>query len=117
MPNVKLLNRTLKQVEKHPETWDQTMWRCKTGMCFAGWAAQLSGGGWAFGPKSAYSDQLLANGSDHPSEIHRIRGKDCVTAASRARRLLGITQYESSQLFSAGNELEQVRQWVRELSA
>lgn len=43
MPNIELLDKVLKHIEDHPETWNQKDWRCGTSYCFAGHAAVLSG--------------------------------------------------------------------------
>ena len=42
--NAPLLRQVLKQIETHPETWYQAEYRCESGMCFAGWACELTGG-------------------------------------------------------------------------
>ncbi len=34
-PNLPLLRQTLEAIKANPETWDQSAWRCSTGMCFA----------------------------------------------------------------------------------
>lgn len=47
-PNVPLLRKTLEHIEAHPEEWKQKVWRCNSGMCFAGWAATLHGAEWAY---------------------------------------------------------------------
>jgi hypothetical protein len=46
--NDELFIAVLAQIEKHPETWDQGVWRsaCGTSFCFAGWALHLSGIQW-----------------------------------------------------------------------
>lgn len=50
VPNVELLKRVRKHIDRHPDKWDQYTYRdvyeCGTVMCFAGWAVQLSGGRW-----------------------------------------------------------------------
>jgi len=49
VPNVDLMQRTLAQIDAHPELWDQSTWvtetSCGTAYDFAGWAAVLSGAG------------------------------------------------------------------------
>ena len=39
--NVDLFVRVLAQIEKHPETWNQSVWDCGTAACFAGWTVRL----------------------------------------------------------------------------
>lgn len=45
-PNLELFLDVFAQIEKHPETWDQSLYinvQCGTAYCFAGWACELSG--------------------------------------------------------------------------
>ncbi|USC16985.1 hypothetical protein [Rhodococcus sp. 11-3] len=39
MPNYQRLSDTLDYIKAHPESWNQRTWRCETGMCYAGTAA------------------------------------------------------------------------------
>lgn len=43
MANIELLDKVLDHIEKNPESWNQSAWRCGTTYCFAGHAALLSG--------------------------------------------------------------------------
>ena len=38
---IHLAQAALEQIKLHPETHKQADWRCKTGMCFAGWYGEL----------------------------------------------------------------------------
>jgi hypothetical protein len=44
--NEELARRALKAIEANPQEWDQDAWRCKTGMCFAGFVAYAAGATW-----------------------------------------------------------------------
>lgn len=41
--NTELLRKIADQIERHPETYDQTKWVCGTSACIAGHAALLTG--------------------------------------------------------------------------
>src|SRR5690606_2757920 len=59
--NADLLKRTLTHIETHPDTWNQAEYRCRTGLCFAGWAAVLAGGVWlSTDPDGVDRDVLVA---------------------------------------------------------
>lgn len=103
VPNIDLLAQVILHIEAHPETWEQETWRCDTGMCFAGWATQLSGAVWAFE-------------ADHPTEAHVVDADPnidgpvhhlypYVTASERARVVLGLTEREAATLFRGSNDL------------
>lgn len=42
MTNIAYMKQILKHIEDNPQTWTQETWRCDSGMCFAGWAVDLS---------------------------------------------------------------------------
>ena len=44
--NVPLAERVLGHITAFPDEHEQNTWRCESGMCFAGWAAQLAGYKW-----------------------------------------------------------------------
>lgn len=111
MPNVKLLRTTLAHIEAEPEKWDQKDWRCGTGMCFAGWAATLAGGKWAYGPDETGRDMLAAEPED--DELSRRLGT--IQAADRAQRLLGLNEWDADELFDGGNDLDDLRRIVESL--
>lgn len=91
-PNVELLDKTLAQIEAHPETWKQDDWRCGTSMCFAGWASALAGG--------TFADD-----------------GDCVVLPSgktqfiwdHAQQVLGLSDIQGDALFYGGNDMVALR--------
>jgi hypothetical protein len=108
-----LLDLAIAQIEAHPETWNQQVYRCKTGMCVAGWAAQLAGGQWLNGPESygkdADNDALIAEPYDRPGDIYLLGGASVVDADSRARLLIGLSSDEADALFEADLTLDDIR--------
>lgn len=111
-PNVLLLRQVLEQIETHPETWDQGVYRCGTSMCFAGWAAELSGGTWIG------QSELLVAAADEESSSHW--GRDGIAVVSpevRAGRVLGLDGDQADDLFDAANSLESIREQIIALAA
>jgi hypothetical protein len=120
-----LAYRTLDQIEAHPETWKQHVWRCDTGMCFAGWAAELAGGTWinsGFRP----IPYMVAEGSDDPRHTRELdnshgraweteyRGK-YIHVPVRAQALLGLDDNEMCRLFDGHNDLPMLRSLVADI--
>lgn len=105
MPNVKLLRETLAHIEAEPEKWDQSVYRCETGMCFAGWAVTLDGGRWKTRPDEDGHALLVAEAED--DEISRKMGD--IHAADRAHRILGLTDGQADALFEGDNTLDDLR--------
>lgn len=126
--NVDLLRRTLAHIEAHPEEWEQTTWRCDTGMCFAGTAATLAGGTWATSNRDGVLAHLLvAEPDDYKSPVVTVISAkyyrtdkftgNVVRASERAQRLLGLTRTQCLVLFSGYNTLDGVRLIVADLCA
>lgn len=103
--HAELADRVLAQIKAHPETWNQEDYRCETGMCFAGWACELSGVQWYGGPDEDYSDYTVGpDGSMVPADVV-------------ARRLLGIPLSEGAELFHFYNDLTALEVIVNELKS
>jgi hypothetical protein len=123
-PNIELLEKTYAFIEAHPEHWQQTMWRCKTGMCFAGWAAELAGGKWLTGPASDEGDgkNLLATEDylvPEPEEAEYTRtlfvkgdAVEGMHVEDRAMRVLGIDNDDAEELFDGCNDLPDIRKAI-----
>jgi hypothetical protein len=116
----------------HPEDWEQQAWRCNTGMCFAGQAVAMDGATWLTlnpGPLDVNDDDLpwnqaelarlsqyvLAREDEEPTatrpydnELEQYMPIGVVTAEHRAMNLLGLTRYESQQLFDYENKLADI---------
>lgn len=120
-PNVALLDETLAWIWAHPEEWKQEYWRCETGMCFAGWAAELAGAVWLTGTEDARSHLVKAEADDPPEHISlsamRFGASDAVWVRTRAQRLLGLTWDEADALFMETNRLVDIRRIVGEIRA
>ncbi|MGI5485194.1 hypothetical protein [Microtetraspora malaysiensis] len=118
--NIDLLKRTLEHIEATPEEWYQGAYRCGTGMCFAGWACTFAGGVWAGGPDEWDGEDLIADegdGDDASFLYEDMNGNDVygVSAGRRARRLLGLTPEQATDLFDGHNTLDDLRRIVAEL--
>lgn len=113
--NAPLLRQTLAHIEANPQTWHQGHWRCKTGMCFAGWTAQLAGGRWAGSPDSLFGSYLVAEDGDLPGHVQETAVGAVVDVSDRATRLLGISVGQSITLFRGSNDLPAIRRIVADL--
>lgn len=137
MANAELLTRTLEQIKANQEAWDQGTWAthlnpgehvdedgnivtadgedpdvhyvedaddpaCGTAMCFAGWATQLSGWLPKFNGNSRYTGTCVKDG-----EVASIMDK--------AAELLDIDTYDADALFSGGNSLDKLEDFVATL--
>jgi hypothetical protein len=113
-PEVELAERVLAQIEEHPEQWQQGEWAfradCGTVYCFAGWAVRLAHpeAEFLFGVSSLRdgSATLAQLGGSPPRDI-----KDLAT------ELLGLRWRGADVLFDGRNTLEELREYVRQLSA
>lgn len=95
MINSDLMQRVLKQIEEHPETWFQSCWvnECGTVACFAGWACLLAG--------------------HSPQEMEPWAGDD---VGDEAERLLGLDEEDGDRLFAGENTLDDLRHLVNEFT-
>lgn len=112
-PNIELLDETLAHIEAHPETWKQGSWRCETGMCFAGWVCELTGGEWVDTPDNEWGGHLVAEPEDDATYVDTV-GK-VVHASTRANRLLGLSTSETNELFNASNDITGIRNIIRRI--
>jgi hypothetical protein len=108
-----LLDAVIAQIEAHPETWRQGSYRCETGMCVAGWAAEMTGGQWLYADTEGSADLLAAVPEDDPERVE----EDAIDAHYRAQRLFGIGAFEAGHLFAGGNKLTDIRRIRDELAA
>jgi hypothetical protein len=117
--NVGLAHKALVWINNHPDEWNQSSWRCQTGMCFAGIVDQIAGGKWVI--QEPTDDRmvnilLIANQADEDAGLSiRYHGTErVVTAANRASRLLGIYPLNplDIDLFHSGNTLEDLERYV-----
>jgi hypothetical protein len=109
--NKDLLQRTLQHIEENPEEWDQTDYRCASGMCFAGWAVTLHGDTWASEIDAARDAWEVAV----PEEERSLFPGRFVYAPARAQQLLGLDSSTAKCLFDGGNDIETLRRIVGEL--
>jgi hypothetical protein len=114
---IALLQRTVAQIEAHPEDWEQEHWRCETGMCFAGWAVTLAGRQWAFPSSTADAMFLVAEDGEQFAFPPEDDEPPVVYCADVARRTLGLSQEDSDLLFYGGNSLRTIKAYVANLIA
>lgn len=128
MANIELAREVLAYIGEHPETHKQASYRCSTGMCFAGWAAQLAGGKWLVPPTHTKFDEsgMICylfleedDPQDHIVHLEDVPGHDQPVAAvdvdDRAVRILDITEGQSAQLFDSWNTLESLTAMIDRL--
>jgi hypothetical protein len=116
--NAVLLRRTLAHIEALPDGtgWEQGSYRCNTGMCFAGWAAELGGGVWATDATDQYASMLIPEPGDELGRIETMPTHgQVVYAPRRAERILGLTDDQADRLFDPDNDLSVLREIVAEL--
>lgn len=101
MPNTELLQRTLTEIETHPDQWDQTTYR----QCFAAVAVRLSGGQWA-------DDKAIATLVPVPDDPEGDILHGTVLVPDRAARLLDLGTTWEMNLFYSGNTLDDLRRIV-----
>lgn len=99
--NVKLMQRTMRYIERHPKEWDQRTFvsECGTTACFAGRACALDGGVWLDTDRMV----LEVNGDDKRKDVsldyyHSSCGP-VIEPYVRAKRILGLTGREADSIF------------------
>ena len=131
--NVPLLRKVLEHIEAHGDEWNQVIWRavfgranrCDTAMCFAGHAAHMMDCEWAdVAGHDGYGEWVIADEADREfaeradndaSLTETEDGTTLIHCAWRAQRLLGLTNNQRMELFSGGNNLEDLQRIVGEL--
>ena len=121
-PNIELLETTYSFIEQNPKHWNQGAWRCKSGMCFAGWAAELTGGKWLVDvdvhkndPDAFYAveDYLVTVDEDGDLGVRTLSvGNEWVKGThvqDRARRVLRLGWEDAEDLFEGTNDLASIR--------
>ncbi len=116
-----LLDEAIEQIEfqaKRGENsqWHQGSYRCGSGMCLAGWTAQLAGGQWAFPADNDFSEYMMANDDDAAAACDNLDGKHVVFVSNRAQELLGLDDYQAEELFSGFNDLGDIKRLRNEFA-
>ena len=103
MQNKDVADAVIGFIEAHPEVHNQLDWRCETGMCFAGWTAEINGEEWwnSIPVTGAYDNPVLASG-EHVSVW--------------ARKFYDVTDEEADMLFSATNTVDDIKYAVKLIS-
>lgn len=116
-----LLDEAIDQIEWQATSaknqWHQESYRCDSGMCLAGWIAQLGGGQWAHPASSTRADYLIAEPEDE--EFHLYSGEKGIAwdsdngrvtgAHERAARLAELTELDADDLFDGSNTLADIK--------
>lgn len=110
---IPLLDAVIAHIEAEPQAWKQETYRCKTGMCVAGHAAQMAGGEWLV-PElgdgdGIISDALLAEPGDDDDCVYVWNGTRVIDSDRRAMRVLELTEEQADALFEGGNSLSDIR--------
>lgn len=94
-PNLELLRRVLRQIDEHPETWEQsdyaTKTQCGTRYCVAGHAVAMNG------------IEMQWRQGDYPDQEYAMRTTSQVEIFCEAQERIGLTDYEADKLFNASN--------------
>jgi hypothetical protein len=73
---VAIAETALQQIKLYPEHWDQTSWRCSSGMCFAGHVTALNGFEWVLDTSNAnreYSDKVYVPASWSAEQAEQVK--------------------------------------------
>ena len=127
--NVELLDLVIKTIKADPTKWNQGYYRtipnrakpeqqqdgrlvyainCRTAFCVAGWAVQL---GSENTPAWTDSSTIVANEHDDPEEV----SEGTIFASARAKRLLGLDEYQADELFNGDNSLDEIERVVDQI--
>ena len=119
--NRTLLTETMAQIDAHPEDWEQSTWRCGSGMCFAGWAATLNDREWVDTPDGQYSTHVVvppgfpySGPAPRPliNEGKAVEGEYTVSVSTAAQYDLGLTSSQADAMFSGSNSRETLHKMV-----
>jgi hypothetical protein len=104
-PNLDLLRRVLKQIDEHPETWDQRAWAskggCGTAFCVGGWASYLAG----------YKPKI------NPGWTTAWETVDDEEIEDVARRELSLSYEEAFYLFDSKNTRDDLQRIAQSIAA
>lgn len=95
------------QIEKNHESWNQESWRCKTGMCYAGWTIEMSPEAeWVLPLDEAYDEDGYPKFNAFDVRL----GNEVLEVRVAAARLLGIHETDHiGPLFGAANTLDAIK--------
>ena len=123
--NASLAEQVLGQIKAYPESHVQGAWRCESGMCFAGWTAQLTGYTWAALSDSDYAELVIDPDGSEIGDYDLgldvlapgVNISTPVSSAGRvARKELNIDHDDADILFYGRNTVENLEQAVKHLA-
>lgn len=117
---VVLRHAALDAIRANPNGWDQSAWRCETGMCFAGHVAQLAGGVFPYDANDFRLTRVDPNPDAAPVAHSQIvvspEGLSSPIAIF-ARKMLKLDSGQADALFGGGNDLDDLEAMVDKLDA
>lgn len=119
------LDKAIEGITLSPETWNQSTWRCASGMCIAGHIVEQNGDTWATEADRPGSDYVLVpegteyaqprENAQHWAKSYSFElpeGMTLILAAQRAGSLLGLPDdSEDHRLFNGNNSLADIRRY------
>lgn len=107
----KLAYHVLDWIEANPDLHKQEVYRCKTGMCFAGWTTAAVGLKWR--SDNAVRLSFLVNPDLEELDDHVIMPDGRILSAyAAAIILLGLDEFTVDFLFDGDNTVEDIRQVI-----
>ena len=102
MKNFEVANDVVAFLEEHPDQHKQDVWRCQTGMCFAGWTAERIGLEWENKvTQGNWTDGNLKN-KQHVSNV--------------IQEFYGFTIDEADCVFDVGNTVEDIKWAIKTIA-
>lgn len=109
MPNIELLQLTLKTIKENPQHWNQENWHCGTSHCFAGFVELISNNI----PIETDEDDLIKKHDLGETFEDLFDEKQFYwNTESYARQRLGITAHDADVLFFPFNTLKNLEEYV-----
>lgn len=99
----------LDYIERHPEEWNQRIFRCRTGCCFAGHVMLLGGAKWL---NPVEESQFAQSESVVYFDDEGKRVISFVDTVANGFLGFGYTSKKMHPLFNASNDLEDLRRFV-----
>src|SRR5215216_7596400 len=97
--NRELADRAIKAIEANRDEWVQGLWRCDTGMCFAGWVAHMAGATWATNDRCSEDYLMVITPDDRKMAVPAF-----------ALEQLGISS--ATLLFMGDNRLKDLKRFI-----
>jgi hypothetical protein len=93
-----LLDAGLRSIRENPDEWYQGLYRCESGMCYAGHIAQAAGLRWTHPERATSADVFFGTDEMHVEEA--------------VIKVTGITEEHATALFEGSNSLDDLEAMV-----